>query len=243
MDTDAKITAQSLMAASSHSANSAAAESLASSAPSVANQLQSLIGDQSSKVVYPLPPSQTANQQPAMVSTSNGGTSSGTSGGRNLTTEHYKIAAKTLRPHFDARQGVRQFRHRLAEMIGMVNGEFRKHGLQGEYTAHKLDLWVANSIQRAKHEEYAQKAAAEKVVQPGSVMKAHSAAVAQVPPESSATQGISRQASSHAPYVHPYGQGKVSNEWMQRASMLLHANHPQQSRTTHPCTSPCIYFV
>ena len=72
--------------------------------------------------------------------------------GRNLTQAQYKLAAKLLNPHFDHRKGAQQFKGRKAELVGMINDEFRKLGLPGEYTTYKLDLWVSNSMQRARQQ-------------------------------------------------------------------------------------------
>ena len=72
--------------------------------------------------------------------------------GRNLSQAQYKLAAQLLSPYFDHRLGAKQFQHKKQELIDMINKEFRRLGLPGQYTSYKLDLWVANSMKKARTE-------------------------------------------------------------------------------------------
>jgi hypothetical protein len=76
--------------------------------------------------------------------------------GRNLTQAQYKLATKLLNPHFDHRKGTQQFRGRKTELVDMINNEYRRLGLPGEYTVYKLDLWASNSMQRARQQAMAE---------------------------------------------------------------------------------------
>ena len=159
--------------------------------------------------------------------------------GRNLTHEHYKIAGALLKQQFQGHLGTLNFKHNKQDVVNSISAEFERNGLAGLYTTHKLDLWVANSLQKWRSER------SEDHDQYGSRLRVPSIPLDH--PGANQTQGpfprggaIGQHSSSI--YSNPGVPGAVlgQEEWMQRAQMMQH--HQQATMPSYSAWPPQAAF-